>query len=396
MDEQIYNTVAFIPIRGGSKSIPFKNIKPINGRPLIYWSLDAATCCEEIDKVFVSTDSIKIRNIVEQYNSDKIQVIGRSEETATDAASTESAMLEFAKSHNFKNIVLIQATSPLLETKYLKDGLIKYFSKDVDSVISVVRQKRFIWHESDGKCKPQNYDLFKRPRRQDFKGFLVENGSFYITSRDLLLKSKCRISGSISSIEMPDTTYVEIDELSDWKVVEDLLKQREGEYINRYDKYKKIKILLTDIDGVLTDGGMYYSENGDELKKFNAKDGMAFQLLRESGINTGIITGENVELVKRRAEKLHVDELYMGVKDKMQVLDQICNKYSINYENIAYVGDDINDLEVIKNVGFGCSVDNAMECIKRISDYVTKSKGGEGAIREITELILSNDLQIKL
>ena len=110
-----FKNIAFIPLRAGSKSIPNKNIKPMNGRPLVYWVLDPAVKCEYIDKIFVSTDGQVIKQVVEEYDSDKVIVIGRSEETARDESSTESAMLEFAEKYEFENIVLIQATSPLLE-----------------------------------------------------------------------------------------------------------------------------------------------------------------------------------------------------------------------------------------------------------------------------------------
>lgn len=383
---QKYNNIAFIPVRGGSKSIPLKNIKLINNRPLIYWVLDAAQSCEYIDKIFVSTDSQEIKDIVNKYKGSKVCVVDRSKETSTDSATTESAMIEFAKKQIFNNIVLIQATSPLLTPEELIKGFIAYDKEGIDSVLSVVNQKRFIWKKENDKCIPQNYDFYNRPRRQVFDGFLVENGAFYITSRDRLLKYNSRISGNIDCVIMDDASYFEIDEPNDWTIVESLLKFKKIPM----EDLSKIKILLTDSDGVLTDGGMYYTENGDEMKKFNTKDGMAFELLRKEGILTGIITGENTEIVKRRAQKLNLDELYMGVKNKVEVIDIICKKYNIKYENIAYIGDDINDLDVIKLVGFGCCVEDSIEIIKPYAKYITKAKGGDGAVREIAQLIISN------
>lgn len=378
--------IAFIPVRGGSKSIPLKNIKLINNRPLVYWTLDAANNCELIDKIVISTDSEIIKNCVNNYRSDKVEIFNRSLETATDTASTESAMLEYAEKYEFDNIILIQATSPLLIADDLKRGIEEFGKKGVDSVLSVVRQKRFIWNINEGKLESQNYNYLNRPRRQDFDGFFVENGAFYITSRKDLLNSKCRISGSISYVEMPEESYFEIDELSDWIIIEQLLRKRERNLKN--DNLRRIKLLLTDSDGVLTDGGMYYSENGDELKKFNTKDGMAFQLLKSRGIKIGIITGEHRKLIQNRAEKLDVDELYMGIKDKMSVVKMLCEKYGLTLDEVAYIGDDINDIEVIKKVGFGCSVNDAMKSVKNIAKYVTKANGGEGAVREVAEIIL--------
>lgn len=378
------DTVAFIPVRGGSKSIELKNIKKINGRPLIFWVLDDVVECEGVDKVVVSTDSDDIRATVNLYESDKIFVIDRSEEVSTDFASTESVMLEFAENYEFNNIILVQATSPLLDKKDLEKGLVEF--ENADSVLSVVNQKRFVW-KNHQNSEPINYDYFNRPRRQDFDGFLVENGAFYITSKESLLKTKCRISGKINVVEMDEATYFEIDEPSDWLIVEKLLQNKYGEPDLSY-QLKNIKCLLTDCDGVLTNGAMYYTEKGDEIKKFSTYDGMGFKLLKEKGFITGIITGENVQLVKRRFEKLGLDELYMGVSDKLKVLDGICEKYDLEYGEIAYIGDDINDLPIINKVGFSCSVNNAIENVKQYADYVTVKNGGDGAVREIAELLL--------
>lgn len=218
--------IAFIPARGGSKSIKLKNIKLLNGRPLIYWTLDAANACDEIDKIVVSTDNDEIRNCVDLYNSKKIEIFNRSKENATDTATTESAMLEYAREHIFDNIILIQATSPMLSSSDLKKGIEKFNEANVDSVLSVVRQKRFIWEKSGETYVSKNYDYMNRPRRQDFDGFLVENGAFYITSKERLLDSKCRISGNIECIEMAEESYFEIDEESDWIIAEQIIKYK--------------------------------------------------------------------------------------------------------------------------------------------------------------------------
>lgn len=385
-----YKNIAFIPLIHESNSIPLKYIKSINNRPLAYWVLDAAVACEYIEKIFVSIDSEKIKKVIKAYGSDKIAVVGRSKETAWNHSSTESAMLEFAEQYEFKNIVLIQAISPLLKVDDLNKGFQLIFSGKYDSILLAVRQKRFIWAKRGEYYYPQNYDLAHRPLRQNFEGYLVENGAFYITTKERLLKSKCRISGRIGIVEMSGDTYFEIDEPEDWIIVENLLKARNKKDYSEI--LKNIKMLITDSDGVLTDGGMYYSEKGDELKKFNAKDGMAFKLLRKASIKTAIITGEKVDLVKKRGEKFKIDEIYLGIEDKMSVINKICIKYGIKLEEIAYIGDDINDLEAIKSVGFGCCVNDAVDRVKSAAKYITKTKGGEGAVREVAEIILGGRL----
>ena len=382
--------VAFIPVRGGSKSIPLKNIRPICGKPLVYWTLRAACGCREIDRVYVATDSERIRETVESFRTGaeaalfgKAEVIGRSAESASDTASTESAMLEFAEAYAFDSIALIQATSPLLQAQDLDRGFEAFGREDTDSVLSVVRQKRFHWAEdADGTAHPTNYDVFRRPRRQEFDGYLVENGAFYITSRESLLKSRNRVSGRIRAVEMNEDSFFEIDEESDWVIIEALMKKngmaaRAG--------VPEIKLFLTDCDGCLTDGGMYYSEQGDELKKFNTRDGVGFRLLREQGILTGIITGENVELNRRRAAKLKLDFLVEGCKDKVSAIRGICEAQGIRPENVCYIGDDLIDVEAIRLVGLGCAPADAAPEAKAAADYVAQAAGGTGVIREIAE-----------
>lgn len=377
--------VAFIPVRGGSKSIPLKNIREIAGKPLAYWTAKAANDCEEIDRIYIATDSDRIRETVEGFGLNKVYVIGRSANSATDTASTESAMLEFAEKYEFDNIVLIQATSPLLTSADISGGFSEFNKPGTDSVLSAVRQKRFQWKiDREGCAAPINYDVFHRPRRQEFDGYLVENGAFYIISRELLLESRNRLAGNIHIYEMDEASYLEIDEPNDWIIIEKLFMDR----IKKTVKIPEIKMFLTDCDGCLTDGGMYYSENGDEMKRFNTLDGMGVQMLRERGILTGIVTGEKRELNKRRAQKLRMDIYEEGVQDKISVVRRLCENYNIDMQNVAYIGDDINDLEVIRAVGFGCSVANGVKAVKEAARYVTVKLGGQGAVREVVDFIL--------
>ena len=379
--------VAFIPVRGGSKSIPLKNIRPICGRPLVYWTVKAACGCKAIDKVYIATDSEEIRKTVGNFGFEKAEVIGRSAESASDTASTESAMLEFAEKYDFDNIALIQATSPLLRSEDLDKGFADLDSDGADSVLSVVRQKRFNWTTDDrGFAVPANYRPEARPRRQEFDGYLVENGAFYITSRKLLLETGVRISGRIKAVEMSEDSYFEIDEQSDWVIIEGLMKKNGLE--ESVPQIPEIRMFLTDCDGCLTDGGMYYSENGDELKKFNTRDGMGIKLLRERGILTGILTGENVELNVRRAEKLKIDILEPACTDKLGTARKLCEKYNIPLENVCYIGDDLIDMELLKAAGFSAAPSDAAKAAKEAAGYITEAPGGAGAIREVAEMIL--------
>jgi YrbI family 3-deoxy-D-manno-octulosonate 8-phosphate phosphatase len=157
------------------------------------------------------------------------------------------------------------------------------------------------------------------------------------------------------------------------------------------DSMVSIKLFLSDVDGVMTDAGMYYTENGDEFKKFNTHDGMGFELLRKAGIKTGIITSENTLIVERRAQKLKVDYLYQGKRDdgKLGAAREICKKEGIDLSEVAYIGDDVNCLELLSHVGIAACPSNAVKAIKSIPNIIHLNKaGGEGAVREFIELIL--------
>ena len=183
-----------------------------------------------------------------------------------------------------------------------------------------------------------------------------------------------------------DSTF-EMDEPGDWIIIEALMKKN-GFAEEGKEAVPQVKMFLTDCDGCLTDGGMYYSEQGDELKKFNTKDGMGLSFLREKGILTGIVTGENVELNRRRAEKLKLDIYKPGCKDKAAIITELCKQYRIDLENVVYVGDDVNDLEVIRMVGFGCCPADAVPVVKAAAKYISAAKGGAGVIREVIDKIL--------
>ncbi|MEY4704339.1 MAG: 3-deoxy-D-manno-octulosonate 8-phosphate phosphatase KdsC [Nitrospirota bacterium] len=152
---------------------------------------------------------------------------------------------------------------------------------------------------------------------------------------------------------------------------------------------QRIRLFATDVDGVLTDAGMYYAESGDEWKKFNTRDGMGIKLLQKAGIITAIVTQEQTKLVARRAEKLMVPELHQGVMDKLSLVREMASRHGLTLSQVAYIGDDINDLETLKAVGFSATPADGMPQVVAVVDYICQKKGGEGAVREIIEMILA-------
>jgi YrbI family 3-deoxy-D-manno-octulosonate 8-phosphate phosphatase len=152
---------------------------------------------------------------------------------------------------------------------------------------------------------------------------------------------------------------------------------------------REIRLFATDVDGVLTDAGMYYSESGDEWKKFNTRDGMGIKLLQKAGIMTAIVTQESTKLVTRRGQKLAVPEVHQGVYDKLAVLRGLVGRYGWTMKQVAYIGDDVNDLEALKAAGFSAAPADAVPSVLAAVRYRCRKKGGEGAVRELADLILS-------
>lgn len=208
--------IAIVPIRSNSKEIPNKNIKLLAGKPLVWWVLNSLDK-SDIDKIIVATD-IEYVDIIKSFNFSKVEAYLRNPKNSQDTSPTEDVLLEVIKELNIEgDVMLVQATSPLTRCEDFNGG-IKLYQK-YDSVLSVVRQKRFIWG-SEGTSL--NYDYKNRPRRQDWEGFFVENGAFYINSSKNILTYNNRLSGNIGLYEMDEKTYYEIDGLNDWKIIENL------------------------------------------------------------------------------------------------------------------------------------------------------------------------------
>lgn len=379
--------VAFVPARSGSKSVPLKNVREFAGKPLIYWTLLAAQLTDSIDEIYVSTDSEQIKKTVESFNLSKVNVISRSAATATDTATTESAMLEFAETRSFRTIVLIQATSPLLTHIDLTQAIEKYLTGGYDSMLSVVRQKRFLWADDNKQgASALNYDYKARPRRQDFDGFWVENGAFYITERQNLLRTRNRLNGRIGLYEMPESTYHELDQEEDWVVLESLAKTRKSFHVARLAR--DIKVVVLDVDGVLTDGQVYVSDHKEQLLKFSRIDGKGIELLRKNGIDVWVVSAEDSPIVKNRCRKLGLSDAFLGVKNKLDCVKQFADNNRFLSNRICFIGDDVQDLELLKWVGFSAAPSNAVDEVKRVVSYVCRNAGGAGAVREVIDLIL--------
>lgn len=379
--------VVVIPARGGSKGVPGKNIKEINRKPLISYNIEAAKEAKYVDEVYVSTDSDKIFDVSKDFGA---EVIRRPDELATDEASSESALIHFAEEVDFDILVFMQCTSPLTLSDDVDGAIEEYFRDGVDSVLSVCDSHGgflcggFTWQEGG---KLIGYDYMKRPRRQEMKKEYRENGAIYVMSKEGLLKHRNRLYGNIGFYVMPYSRSFEIDEVEDFELLEKIFPVLKKEM--RLERVvKKIKMVVFDVDGVFTDGSVYLSEDNKEMLKFSRVDGKGIQLLRENGFDLAVISLEDSDIVRNRMKKLGINEVHLGVKNKLQIFNDIKDRYQLVDEEICFCGDDIQDIKVLKKVKLSCCPNNSLDIVKDICFYKSQYKGGKGFVRDVANILI--------
>ena len=373
-----------MPLRAGSKSIPDKNVKNIAGRPLFAWSLDEALHSNCFDEIYVASDSSHIRETVAATFPVGVEVIDRSPESASDTASTEAVMVEFQQRVAFDVLCLIQATSPLTRAADFSAAKEKFIAESLDSLLTAVRSNRFLWN---AQAKALNYSPAARPRRQDFEGSYVENGAFYLTAANILKRDECRLGGRIGIHAMPPETVHELDDASDWTVIEALLARREADARLR-ERLRRVKVVVIDVDGTMTDGVMVYGPEGEVLKNFHTRDGKGLERLGSIDVRVCVMTGEDSPTTAARIVKLGINDYYPGVKDKLVVLKEKLAAWCVSLDEVAFIGDDLGDLEAIVQSGISFCPADAVAQIQAAADYACSHAGGAGAVREVCDLIV--------
>ena len=379
--------ICIIPARGGSQRIKNKNIVKINNLPLLEYTLISALKSKYVkNDVYISSNSNDVLDICGKY---KVNFITRPNNISDDYSSSESALIHVLDEYKLKNkkdpdiIVFLQCTSPYREDNDIYNAIDTFFNEKLDSLLSVTENKKFLWMKKRTSFLPINYDFKNRKREQDFEGQFEENGSIYICKAKSLRSNKNRLSGKIGFYKMHPFSSVQIDNPLDIFLASALLKKKE------YNLPKKIELIVMDFDGVFTDDFVSQDQTGKESVIFSRKDGLAIRILKEKGFQLLVLSSEKNQVVKMRAKKLGLDVKY-GMENKLKFLKNYIVKYGYDKKNIIYIGNDINDLECMKYVGFSIAVSDATESVKSNSKIILVNKGGKGAIREMAEIILKN------
>jgi YrbI family 3-deoxy-D-manno-octulosonate 8-phosphate phosphatase len=380
--------ISIIPARGGSKGIPNKNIIEISGKPLIAWTIEQSISTKTISKTYVSTNDAQIAAVAEQFGA---EIIWRPNELSGDKSTSESAIshaLNYLKTEKQivpDYIVFLQATSPLRKVDDIDNAILKIISEDADSLFSGAEFDDFLFWEKNGSdLRSINYDYKNRGCRQDRLPQFVENGSLYVFKPEILLKTNNRLGGKTSIYEMDFWQSWEIDTLEDVELIEFYIKLK----LNNESqiKLKKLKLLVYDFDGVMTDNKAIVDENGNESVKVNRGDGLAIAMFKKLGISQMILSTEKNSVVNKRSEKLKID-CFHGVDNKKEFLLSYLKGENIDLQEVGYVGNDINDYEIMREVGLKIAPQDAVESIKKIANIITKANGGDGVIRELYDII---------
>ncbi|MFK4762675.1 cytidylyltransferase domain-containing protein [Microbacterium sp. ZW T5_45] len=378
-------TVAIIPARGGSRGVPRKNVRRVGGVPLVARAVQAALAADGIDLVVVSTDDAEIAEVAAVAGA---RIVHRPADISGDTASSESAVLHAigqleAEGVEVGVVAFLQATSPFIPSAALADAVARVRAGEADSVFSAHETFGFVWRrDADGQASGINHDASHRPRRQDREPHYLETGAFYVFTAAGFRESRHRFFGRIAVAEVPEWSAIEIDDEHQLRIARSLAAMHEAPHPIA------VRAVVTDFDGVHTDDTAIIDASGGERVRVSREDGMGVALLRHAGIPMLILSTEVNPVVRARAEKLRVPVLH-GIDDKEQALRGWAAENGLDLDDIAYLGNDVNDLPAMRIVGWPIAVANAHPRVREAARVVLTRTGGSGAVRELVERVLS-------
>ncbi len=383
--------VAIIPARGGSKGILRKNLQEVGGIPLVGRSVLAARRAKQVQAVYVSTDDAEIASVAQGYGS---QIIWRPAELATDTAASESALLHALEmlrqdGCECELIVFIQCTSPFVEPQDIDAMIEKMQEERADCIFTVTPFHGFLWKgDAQLGAVGVNHDRAVRPRRQEREPQFLETGAVYVMRTEGFLRARHRFFGRVLMYEVPPERSIEIDEPADLFVA-NAIEQWFKVQARKRDLPARIEALVFDFDGIFTDNRVIVLQDGTEAVICDRGDGWGIAQLRQQEIPMVVISTETNPVVEARCRKLGIPCL-IGVRDKRSALHGWLQQNGISAENVVYVGNDVNDLECMRDVGCAVAPADAHPQIQQVAHIVLSSRGGRGALRELAELILES------
>jgi YrbI family 3-deoxy-D-manno-octulosonate 8-phosphate phosphatase len=384
--------LAVIPARGGSKGIPRKNIRSLMGKPLIAYNIEQAKLARLVNRVVVSTDDPEIGAISHQYGA---EVIWRPAEISGDTASSESALLHtlehLRQSEGYQPDLLafLQCTSPLTLAQDIDGTIQSMLDAQADTALAVIPFHYFIW-KTDGSSEAigVNHDKRVRPLRQERPPQYLETGAVYVMRVPGFLQAQHRFFGKTALYEMPAERRLEIDDPVDFQVAETLMRSQ-AEQRKFAQMPESIAALVLDFDGVFTNNKVIVFQDGHEAVVCDRSDGWGIGKLKKTGLPILILSTEPNPIVRARADKLGLPCL-QNIQDKWSALTVWLEERGIDPGQVVYVGNDANDLECMTRVGCPVAPADAYTEALAAAHIILEHRGGDGAIREVCDLILKH------
>lgn len=384
--------LAIIPARGGSKGIPRKNIRPLLGKPLIAYNIEQARQARLVNRVVVSTDDPEIGAISRQYGA---EVVWRPAEISGDTAPSEAALLHAlehlrqTEGYQPDLLAFLQCTSPLTLAEDIDGAIQTLLDAEADTALAAIPFHYFIWKiDETGAAVGVNHDKRVRPLRQQRQPQYLESGAVYIMRVPGFLQARHRFFGKTVLYEMPPERRLEIDDVVDFQVAETLMRSQ-AEQRRSARLPQVIAALILDFDGVFTDNKVIVQQDGSEAVVCDRSDGWGIGQLKKTGLPILVLSTEPNPVVRARADKLGLPCL-QNISDKWSVLAAWLAERNIEPQHVVYVGNDANDLECMRRVGCAVAPADAYPEAMSAAQIILEHKGGDGAIREICDLILKH------
>ncbi|WP_375000338.1 cytidylyltransferase domain-containing protein [Aeromicrobium sp. CTD01-1L150] len=384
---------AIIPARGGSKGVPRKNLRTLGGEPLVVRAVRTVRGTPGVDVVMVSTDDVEIAYAARGAGA---RIVDRPAQLSGDLATSESAiqhtLAHLAGSHGdgpVPGIVLfVQATSPFIDPDRLAEAIAAVRDDECDVAFSVTRTHAHVWRHGDDGPEGVNHDVSRRHRRQDRAPEFIETGAFYVMRTDGFLEHGHRFFGRLKMVEVDSVDALEIDTEHDLRLAEELLLRREAAGTDTASAPIRARAVVTDFDGVHTDDSVRVDSHGVESVVVSRSDGMGVARLRRAGRPILILSTETNPVVAARAEKLGVDAI-TGCSDKVTALREWARENDVGLHDIAYLGNDVNDVEALAAVGWPVVPADAHPACRVVARHVLRHRGGAGAVRELADRVLA-------
>jgi len=387
--------LAIIPARGGSKGIPRKNLYLLDGRPLVAHSIEQALLARYVNRVVVSTDDPEIGAVSKQYGA---EVVWRPTQISGDQASSEAALLHVLETlkkedgYNPDLLVFLQCTAPLTLALDIDGTVQTLLDEKADSAFAAARSYYFLWRtetDEDGNINAVgiNHDKRIRQLRQEREPQYIETGAVYAMHVPGFLASGHRFFGKTALYEMPIERGLDIDELVDLKVAEVILREQNRPRKRTPELPELVQALIMNFDGVFTDNRVIIFPDGGEGFLYDRSDGTGIAQLKKTSLPILILSSETNPAVQAHADKLGI-ECIQELENKWQALRGWLNERNLDPRHVVYVGNDKNDLQCMKNVGFSAATASAQAEILQQADLILRNSGGYGAIREICEMII--------